>query len=221
MKARVPALEHAELDGPAPCERGQIDQPEERAGLGHVEVIPGQDAELATPLDEILQVLLDMREATLEDEGDRDVHVQRGREMGPQVREQGVIAALDQGPPVRWLGEEGRARVAGLLWHPVLPESLVRLTRVTCLRGYDVPDAASRVGDIPPVARDDMQMEMEDGLPRRFADVHPDVVAIGLPGAFDRNTRMVDRGKQLAALGVRGREPARNMAPWDEQRTAG
>ena len=84
-----------------------------------------------------------------------------------------------------------------------------------------MPDAAARAGDIALVARDDMQVEMKDGLPRRFADVHPDVVAIGLPGAFDRGTRVVDRGEQLDALGVRGREPARNMAPWDEQRMAG
>jgi len=42
-----------------------------------------------------------------------------------------------------------------------------------------VSHAAGRVGDVVAVARDQVDVEVEDGLAGGFADVHADVEAVG------------------------------------------
>jgi hypothetical protein len=48
-----------------------------------------------------------------------------------------------------------------------------------CAAGDDVSHAAGRVGDVAAVARDQVDVEVEDGLAGGFADVDADVEAVG------------------------------------------
>ena len=72
------------------------------------------------------------------------------------------------------LGEGDRAP---LVAHCALP--VPRLAR------DDPADAATRVFDVAPVARDDVQVGVADGLPRGLADVDADVVAVGTVAGLD------------------------------------
>src|SRR5574342_160482 len=50
---------------------------------------------------------------------------------------------------------------------------------VAALAGDDVPDAAPGVGHVAAVARDEVDVQVEDGLACGFADVDADVEAVG------------------------------------------
>src|SRR5262245_8474352 len=61
---------------------------------------------------------------------------------------------------------------------------------------------------------------MEDRLPRGLADVHAEVVAVGLVDSLDGGPRVGDGGHQLRALLVGGLEPRRHVTAGDEQGVA-
>jgi hypothetical protein len=52
-----------------------------------------------------------------------------------------------------------------------------------------------------------VDVQVEDRLPRGLADVHAEVVAVGLVDAFDGGPRVGDGGHQFRALLVGGLEP--------------
>ena len=65
-----------------------------------------------------------------------------------------------------------------------------------------------------------MDVEMEDRLPGGGADVHAEVVAIGLMDPFYGRPGVGDDGHQLRAFLVGGLEPRRHMPARDDQRVA-
>ena len=67
-----------------------------------------------------------------------------------------------------------------------------RPLEVVALAGDDVADAAAWVGDVAGVARDEVDVEVEDGLAGGFADVDADVEAVGVVAAFDQLPAAVD-----------------------------
>jgi hypothetical protein len=63
--------------------------------------------------------------------------------------------------------------------------------------------------------------QVEDRLPGGLADVHAEVVAVGLVDALDGGPRVGDGGHQLRAFLVGGREPRGHVTARDDQRVAG
>ena len=57
------------------------------------------------------------------------------------------------------------------------------------------------------VAGDHVDVQMKDRLPRGGADIHAEVVTIGLMDLLDGTTDVGNRGHQLHALLVGGVEP--------------
>ena len=57
------------------------------------------------------------------------------------------------------------------------------------------------------VPGDHVDVQMKDRLPRGVADVHAEVVAIGLMDVLDGSAGIGDRGHQLHAFLVGGVEP--------------
>lgn len=82
-------------------------------------------------------------------------------------------------------------------------------------------NAAARVGDVAGHPRDDVHVQVRDGLPRRGADVDADVEAVGRVGADDGFARGDGGLHQLGALGGRGLEPGCDVPPRRQQRVTG
>ena len=80
--------------------------------------------------------------------------------------------------------------------------------------------AASRVGDVAGVARDQVDVEVEDGLARGFADVDADVEAVGAVAAGDQLSASVDAVGQGRSLLGGGVEPGRDVPSRDEEQVA-
>jgi hypothetical protein len=81
-----------------------------------------------------------------------------------------------------------------------------------------VPNTAARIGDVTAVARDDVNVEVE-GSGR--ADVHTEVVAVGLMGDLDGLASDGDRRQQRRVLLGGCVEPGSHMTTRDEQGVAG
>lgn len=88
---------------------------------------------------------------------------------------------------------------------------------VVALFRNDVPDTAARVGHVARIPRNQVDMEVEDRLPGRWAAIDADIVAIGpvvlLDDHFDRVQRFEERG---AFFGT-GFEPGGYVADWNKK----
>jgi hypothetical protein len=91
---------------------------------------------------------------------------------------------------------------------------------VAALAGDDVPDAAPWVGYVAAVARDEVDVQVEDGLACGFADVDADVEAVGVVAAGEELSALVDGGCYGGSLLCRGVEPGRDVPPRDDQQVA-
>jgi hypothetical protein len=78
---------------------------------------------------------------------------------------------------------------------------------VVGLIGNDMSDPTAARLDIAVVPGNHMDVEMKDCLPGGVADVHAEVVPVGLVDLLDGDPRVVDGGHQLSALLVGGLEP--------------
>ena len=78
---------------------------------------------------------------------------------------------------------------------------------VALLRGDDAPDAAARARRVTMGARDEVAVEVHDGLACRLAAIHPHVVAIRLVTLLDPGFRQVQNRRQRPLLLRRQAEP--------------
>ena len=96
----------------------------------------------------------------------------------------------------------------------------VRVPQGSSPSGHDVAHATAGVGYIAVVARDDVNVQVEDCLSRGLSDVDADVKAIGGVELGDGLSGPVDRGHERGPLGLGGLEPGGNVAPRCEQKVA-
>ena len=88
---------------------------------------------------------------------------------------------------------------------------------IVLLAGNDTADAATGVRDVVVVARDDVAVEVHDGLAGRFAAVHADVVGGGLVELFDPGFGLKDGLWQTCLFLRRQRKPIRAQAIRDNE----
>lgn len=88
---------------------------------------------------------------------------------------------------------------------------------VVGLVGHDPTDAAPRILDVTAVARNHVDVEVRDGLPCCFAEVHANVESCGSVRLLDGTTSSVDCRDQLGSLFARRPEPGRYVTTWNEE----
>ncbi len=142
----------------------------------------------------------DRIEAGLADESGGHVGLDGLAERLDEVLAEGVVPAGDDDAPV------GHGARAGL---------------VDALPGDDVPDAASGIADVAPVAGDDVDVEVEDGLAGGLADVDADGEAVGAVRGLDGGPRAVDAGEEGEPLGLGRLEPRCHVATGHDEGVAG
>ena len=79
-------------------------------------------------------------------------------------------------------------------------------------------DTPARIGDIAAVARDDVHVEVLDGLARNLSRVQADVVAVRVVAVVEQALHLVDKVDEGDALLPRCVEPRHNKAACDHQR---
>jgi len=197
---------------------------QERFGLRHVHVIARQDARVAPALEELPEISLDLADAALENESDREIDLHGPHEVREQMREQRVDTAADQGRVVRGTAQQRGFGVRGRGLIPDEQRGRQRRIAIASALGDDVADAAARIGNVSRIARDHVQVQMEDGLTCRRANIHAEVERIRRRGVLPLEDRCAGAQgclDQLGALLRSGIEEARNVALRDEERVAG
>ena len=81
--------------------------------------------------------------------------------------------------------------------HPLLTGNPIS---VALLRGDDAPDATTRARRVAMGARDEVAVEVHDGLACRLAAIHPHVVAVRLVALLDPGFRQVQNRRQRPLL---------------------
>ncbi len=175
------------------------------AGFGHVEIVAGKQPYLAVADEEIEDERLDLVKSGVGHESDGQIEAGGvGHVRGHGIQQRVLGAAMDHpregGWPRRRIADFGGLR------------QIVRLPR------DDVPDATAWTGNIAAVARDDVHVEMRDGLAGRLTDIDADIVAGGLIPIVDQATRRLYSGEQRGSLGVRRVEPVGDVALGDGER---
>ena len=92
---------------------------------------------------------------------------------------------------------------------------------IVSLRRDDVAHSTSRVREIPGVAGDHMNVQMEHGLAGGRPDVNADVESVGLVSAQDLLPRHLNTLQQRNLLFGSGIEPSRNVPTRDDQEVPG
>ena len=157
---------------------GQVEQPGQGVGVGDREVVRGQHPDLGAPVQRIHQAAVDLLKPGLHDEADQQVHAVEPRitQAPQQVVAQQPVLPVDQRIWFR----------SGL--------------QVVALARYDMPHAAARVRHITAVTRDDVDMQVPDGLPGGRAGVEADVVAVGPQLGVEPPLDLVDQGQDVGPL---------------------
>ena len=159
-------------------------------------------------------MLLDPKETTRKHERDGNIETNCGGEVSAKMRQEGIIAAGDQRACV-WRSNN-RSACCDTVLDPVLPERLGDPTcQIVRLARDDPPDTAARLVDVPSVPWNDVNVQMEDRLPGRLADVDADVVAIGCVPILDGLPCVFDSNEQFSAFGIRSIEPCGDVSGRD------
>ena len=78
-------------------------------------------------------------------------------------------------------------------------------------------DPAPRIGNVALIARNNVEMQVEDGLPGGLAHVDPDVETVGMISTNDLLPHPVDRLNKGGLLLAGGLKPGRDMPAGDNQ----
>jgi hypothetical protein len=187
----------------------KVEQAHQRVRVGDPQVVARQDAQPAAAGQQVAEVLEYPIDTARERERDNDVGVVGGGEMGDDVREERVVAARDEIARDR----PRRAVVADLCRtnSGSVVSGFSRTSQIIATSWNNVADAAARVGDVVRVARDDVDVQVEDRLARRGADVDADVEAVGRVAA-----QIVSRAVSIADVSAcRSASVASNqLATW-------
>ena len=191
--------EHAQLERARGVQLREIEQAQERVGVGDVEVVTGDHAEVAAAGEQVLQRGLDAVDAAAHDEGDGDVGGHRAANVLLEQRQERLDASRRE------------PRLAGL-----------GLREVVALAGDDVANPAARIGHVAAIARDEVHVQVHHRLPGHLARVDPEVVALGrgrarIEGALAHLDQVEDRGLFVAG----GFPPGGHLAPGNDQRVPG
>ncbi len=167
----------------------------ERVGIGDEEVIAGQEPDVCAARKGFKEGGSDQFETGGLDKGGEDVG---GTGLGEPPPELVPERGLSGGEPERRGGRRFWSEIVGL--------------------GRDhMANAAPGIGDVAGIPRDDMDMDMGDGLAGGGAGIEPDVVAVGFGGeggvevVFD-GVDEIEEGGLFGGSGVEpgGDEPARD-----------
>jgi len=211
VKALARGLEHAQLHA-LRVPFAQIQQAPQRARIGGVQVISGEESHGSGARQEVLDVRLEQGEACREHEGDSDVECNGAVHVTGKRSDQRVGFAA---------GDDAR-----VVPHPGVVADLRRgyrivTARIVALARNRVAHAAAGVLGVAAVAGDDVHVEVEHGLAGGCAGVDADVVAVGVVARFDVGAGDVGRVHQLAAFLGAGVEPGADVAHGNEQGVAG
>lgn len=195
----------------------EVQESKQCLGFSDAAIITGQETQTATSSDELAEMRLDSCETTREDEGDSHIKTLRSREVGTNMRQEWIVSTSDQYAFVRWSRsvEERRFEGSKLVFGQCFGDAVCWVHR---LPGNDAADAAAWVVNVPLVARNHVDMQVEDRLPRCLADVDANVVAIRSMGAFDDRARLFKGSEEFGSLRVYCVEPARYVPEGNQQR---
>ena len=161
----------------------QVEKVSEGDVLGDLEVVGRQDADLCASVECVGKPLLDDRNTRAHDEAHQQINsVERVVDQAPnqlELQEPIVdsIEQLDTFTHVRLVDRE-----------------------VVALSIDDMTNSTPRVRNVTVIARNHMEMEVVDGLPRGAAGVEAHVVAIGFLNGVEDRLDLVDQRPQVAAL---------------------
>jgi hypothetical protein len=203
MEAGGVVVEDAGLQRAGCATVGQVEQPGQGVGVGDLEVVGREDPETGATIEGIGQRLEQHVQARPHHEADDEVDSieLRSPEPAQQLQLQQAVLAVDE---TDLPAAGGRA-----------------LGQVVPLRGDHVAHPSPGVGHVTGVARDDVDVEVLDGLPCGRSGVEADVVAIGATFGVESLPDLVDERHEVRAL-LGGRfPPRRNQPAGDDQRVAG
>jgi hypothetical protein len=215
VEARAPAgLEDLELHLGA-VRLGEVQESLERVRVRHVQVVPREEPQGAPSPEEVREVPVHLLHPAALDEGHGDVHGPRRVQVRAEGGPERVCASLGEvGEGLgAWGGGLGRGGGGG---GGRAREEVVALAR------DDVPHAAPWVRDVPLPARDDVHVEVMDGLPGRGPGVQADVEVLGVtvlaPDVLAGHQRSLG---ELRALGGRRVEPGGDVPLRHQERVPG
>ena len=84
----------------------------------------------------------------------------------------------------------------------------------------DAANAASWIGDVSLVARNQMEMDMKHRLPRRHANIDPEIESVRRAFPKQPLARFIRKRQEIAALVCRGFKPAGDVPARNEQHMA-
>ena len=175
---------------------GQVKQPSQSVGVGDGQIIRGQHPNRGTPVQRIHQAAANLLKPGLHDEADQQVH----------AIEAGITQASEQ----------------VIAQQPVLPIDqcigFCRGLQVVALARYHMPYPAARVRHITAVTRNDMDMQVPDGLPGGRTGVEADVIAVRLQLRVEPALDLVDQGQDVGPLSVSSLPPGSYHASRHHQR---
>jgi hypothetical protein len=193
-----------QTDGEERVGRGQRIQALERVRVRDAQIVAGQDAHAGATGERIDQVVLEQLEARGLHERSDDVYFTGHAQCLLQNRQQPALDVLPGDKPSQ-AGEGVLASRWGI-WIVLLQ------------RGDDATNTAARVIDIAVEARDDVNMQVHDRLPRSGTSIESDVVAVRAQLRVELFPHRGDGSPELSLLVRRGVEPGRGMAARQDQR---
>jgi len=179
---------------------GPVEQRLEGVDLGDAQVVPGQPPHPRAAGEGGLELGPDAPQAAVLDERGDDGDLMSAAQERERVLDEGAVGAA---------GGKGADLGAG------------RAREVVATARDDVADAAARVVHVAAIARDDVHVQVHDGLPRGLTGVEADVVAVGAVAGVELRLDLVDEGEQRGALGVGGVEPVGDEAARDDEGVPG
>jgi hypothetical protein len=145
MEANFARLENADL-----CVTIQVEELEKGPGVCNIEVVASQEPQLATTVKKILEVLVHKAKAAKLDESDADIDTDCTIEVGEQVRKQGILGSSNKG---------------AIMWdRPEKLQAGFSVAEIVAFIGDDVANPTTRIGDVPGVTGNNVNMEVKDSL---------------------------------------------------------
>jgi hypothetical protein len=168
------------------CVVHQVQKPSERGVLGDLQVVGGQDPNPRSSLQGVLERLVDQVEPRAHDEAHNEVDaiVSVVSKVSHQLFLKWPTAAVKERKRELRLSVCRRACAA----------------QIVALPGDDMTDSTPRIGNVSPVARNDVYVQLSNRLSSCIAGVETDVVTVGGVLELDALLDLVDEREEIAAL---------------------
>src|SRR5262245_61144024 len=137
--------------------------------------------------------------------------------MSPEMRQERISTAGDERARMRW---KRGINACGIGDVRLILSQRLGYTAVAVERsgGNDAADTSPRFIDVSLIARNHVDMQVEDRLAGGLPEVDTDVVAVWTVGAFNDCPCVVNSRKQLDSFSFRGLEPVGDVPDRNQER---